>query len=68
MFVLNNEYDAESLLMIMEKHNLHKYKESIVVYGFDLNALCAIQSLIKCGIDSNRFVIVCEKNVNILES
>ncbi|CAF0802788.1 unnamed protein product [Brachionus calyciflorus] len=62
MFVLNSEVEAENVLQFMEKYKIEQMKESVVVYGLDLNALCAIQTLIQYGISPSRFIVVCDKN------
>lgn len=62
MFVINNEYEAEHVLIYMENNNLIASNENIIIYGLDLDVLCAIHTLIKFGIDSNRISIFCDKD------
>lgn len=65
MFVINNEVEAENLLRFMQMFKIEANSENILLYGMDLNSLCAMQAMIQYGIDPNRFIVVCQNNVRI---
>jgi hypothetical protein len=63
MFVINTEQDAYNFLSFIERINILLSEENIVFYGLDLNALCAMQTLLGIGVNPNRIHVFCEKDV-----
>ena len=66
MFVINTEQDAENFLIHATSEqgiNVLNREENVVFYGLDLNALCAVQTMLSIGVNSNRIKIFCEKDV-----
>lgn len=37
------------------------FPETILIYGYDINVVCSIQSLIKFGIDPRRIKVFCQR-------
>lgn len=64
MFVINNEYESESVLAYIAKNKLIESNENIIIYGMDLNVLAVLQTLKNLEIDMSRVHVFCDKNAN----